>query len=208
MRTLCRALLWGAVAAASGGAQRARAQAAPHHGAATDTAKRRHTEADVRFMQQMIGHHEQALVMAALVPSRTRREDVRRMSQRIEVSQRDEIRLMTQWLEDRHEPVPDHRTHDAGAHDVQMPGMLTARQVSRLRASSGKAFDRLFLRGMIDHHQGALTMVARLLATGRAAQEPELFSFLSDVDSGQRAEILRMRTMLGARTPTPSTQRK
>jgi uncharacterized protein (DUF305 family) len=169
----------------------------------------RHTPADAAFMQGMIGHHAQALVMAALVPSRSATPALRALAERIDVSQRDEIAAMRQWLADRGEPVPDstgalpgaagaHAGHEAhGGHAAAaMPGMLTPVQLAELAAASGAAFDRLFLRLMIQHHEGALVMVRDLLATPGAAREAQTFAFVSDVDTDQRAEIARMQALL------------
>jgi uncharacterized protein (DUF305 family) len=160
----------------------------------------------VRFMQGMIVHHAQAVEMTALVPERSARADVRRLAARIAVSQDDEMAQMRQWLENRNEAVPEvadphgahaHHGHHGDAHEL-MPGMLDAAAMARLRAATGAEFDRLFLEGMIRHHEGALTMVAELLATDGAAQEPEIFQFASHVESDQRIEIDRMRRMLAA----------
>lgn len=157
--------------------------------------------ADVAFMQGMIAHHAQAVTMAALIPSRTSRRDVQLLGERIAVSQKDEIALMQHWLERVHErvPAPAEHAHHAGMPmlgDTLMPGMLTAEQMNQLAGAKGDEFDRLFLRGMIQHHGGALTMVARLFASQGAAQDPDVFRFASDVDADQRAEIARMQTLL------------
>jgi len=162
---------------------------------AVEASRIRHTAADVRFMQGMIGHHAQALEMTALLPSRTSREDMRLLARRIELSQSDEIALMQRWLKTHGEPAPDpHAHHEHGA--ALMPGMLTPEEMHRLEAAAGKEFDRLFLESMIRHHDGALTMVNDLFATEGAGQEPEIFAFASDVDADQRAEIDRMSAML------------
>ena len=168
-------------------------------------------------MTAMIAHHAQALEMTGLVFARTGREDVRLLSRRIELSQQEEIRAMRRWLIDRGLPAPDPQGstpgHDArgglalehdSTHHEMMPGMLTPEQMLELARASGPAFDRLFLEGMIRHHQGALEMVATLLATRGAAQEPETFRFASDVDADQRAEIARMQAMLAAAPPAPA----
>jgi uncharacterized protein (DUF305 family) len=162
-----------------------------------------YTEADVRFMQGMIGHHAQALAMTALIPDRTDSREIRLLGQRIEVSQRDEIRMMQQWLRDRKRDVPSgdpqasHMNMPGMAMpDTLMPGMLTPEQLTELAAARDKAFDKLFLRDMIQHHQGALTMVARLLGTTGSGQEPEVFRFAAEVDTDQRAEIARMNGLL------------
>jgi uncharacterized protein (DUF305 family) len=170
-----------------------------------------YTEADVRFMQDMMVHHAQAVEMTALVAARTERADVRRLAARIEVSQEDEMELMRRWLEARGEAVPDPHAHHApaaahhgpaGHHGRQdaghagMPGMVSAEDMARLRAATGPEFDRLFLEFMIHHHEGALVMVAELMATDGAGQESEIFQFASHVDGDQRIEIARMRRML------------
>ncbi len=157
--------------------------------------------ADVAFMRGMIAHHAQAITMAELIPARTNRREIQLLGQRIAVSQKDEIALMRHWLEAHHETVPDTGAHEhhegmAMAGDTLMPGMLTAAQMAKLSAATGGDFDRLFLRGMIQHHGGALQMVARLFAAQGAAQDPEVFRFASDVDADQRAEIARMQRLL------------
>jgi uncharacterized protein (DUF305 family) len=162
---------------------------------ATDLSRVQFTAADVRFMQGMIGHHAQALEMAALVPERTRRDDMQLLAKRIDVSQADEIRMMQRWLEARGQQVPGpHAHHAAGA--PLMPGMLSAEEMTRLAAAKGDGFDRLFLELMIKHHEGALTMVKELYATAGAGQESEIHAFASDVDADQRMEIDRMRGMI------------
>ncbi len=165
-----------------------------------DTVRPRHTKADVEFMQGMIAHHGQAIVMSDLVPTRTTRVPIRMLAERITVSQRDEIKLMRTWLLDRHEEAPGtdaHQMHHPVAGPMTlMPGMLTAEQLEQLGAATGPTFERLFLEGMIRHHEGALTMVATLFATPGAGQEVDAFRFASDVDADQRAEIKRMRALL------------
>ncbi len=156
-----------------------------------------HTPADVSFMQGMIGHHAQALVMTEMVPSRAVSEDMRLLARRIEVSQTSEITMMQEWLRARGEAAP-------GAHDHMhhlMPGMLSDAQLAEMRAASGIEFERLFLRYMIGHHAGALTMVEELFAQEGAAQDNDIYQFASDVDADQRMEIRRMEAMLEARTP-------
>ena len=162
---------------------------------ATNLSNVRHTAADVRFMQGMIGHHAQALEMTALLATRTESEDMRTLARRIELSQADEIKMMQEWLGDRGESLPDpHAHHRPGAH--LMPGMLTAEEMARLADAKGAAFDELFLEYMIKHHAGALIMVEELFAQPGAGQESEIFAFASDVDADQRMEIDRMRAML------------
>jgi uncharacterized protein (DUF305 family) len=159
---------------------------------AVDLPPIRQTAAEVRFMQGMIGHHAQAVEMTTLVVSRSGRDDVKLLAQRIALSQADEIKMMQEWLVLRGEQVPDAHAH----HGAAMPGMLTAEEMSRLAGASGAEFDRLFLELMIKHHGGALTMVSELYSQPDAGQDPELFAFASDVDVDQRAEIARLAAML------------
>lgn len=171
---------------------------------ASDISAVHYTPADVRFMQGMIGHHAQALEMTALVASQSAAHDLRALAQRIEVSQADEIGMMQAWLSQRGEPVPDvsaHAHHADHAHDASlMPGMLTPEQMGALAEADGSRFRRLFLEGMIQHHQGALIMVRELFATPSAGQESEIFAFASDVEADQAMEIARMRALLEAGT--------
>jgi uncharacterized protein (DUF305 family) len=158
----------------------------------------KYTDADIKFMSGMIGHHAQALEMTALLPARTGREDMKMLARRIEVSQTDEIRMMQRWLEARNLEVPSvHAHHAPGA--ALMPGMLTPDEMAKLADAKGMAFDRLFLDLMIKHHEGALEMVRTLFAQPGAAQDADIFAFASDVEADQGIEIARMRAMLGTR---------
>ncbi|HET6979889.1 MAG TPA: DUF305 domain-containing protein [Pyrinomonadaceae bacterium] len=160
-----------------------------------------HSAADTQFMQNMIMHHAQAVEMTALIDSHTQNKDVRSLGARISRSQSDEISFMKRWLMTRGEPAAAPMHHmpgmDMSSHQMLMPGMLTAKQMAALRKARGKEFDELFLKGMMQHHTGALDMVKDLFETAGAGQDAELFNFASDVDSGQRAEIRIMQTMLG-----------
>jgi len=190
----------------------ARTAVPPASGTDTARLRRGYTDGDVRFMQRMIGHHGQALAMAALVPARSRREDLRLLAERITVSQQDEIAAMQRWLRARGEtvPAPDAHAAHGAVHDAAMPGMAdtagmaampgmaTPAEMEALAALSGPAFDARFLDLMIRHHEGALTMVAELFAARGAGQDPQVFSLATDVDADQRAEIARMRAMQGA----------
>lgn len=156
---------------------------------------------DVEFMQGMITHHAQAVEMTALIESHTENKDLRSLGLRISRSQSDEIEFMKRWLRARGEPISP-ASHsmpgmDMSSHHMLMPGMLTAKQMEALRKAQGAEFDQLFLRGMIQHHNGALVMVKELFDTAGAGQDAELFGFTTDVDSGQRAEIRVMQSMLG-----------
>lgn len=162
---------------------------------------------DVEFMQGMIMHHAQAVEMTALIESHTENKNIRLLGARIRQSQSDEMKFMRRWLEIRGEPISppmpemsgmmDMPGHDMSSHHKLMPGMLTPKQMDTLRKARGAEFDQLFLRGMIQHHNGALLMVKNLFETSGAGQDAELFNFATDVESGQRAEIKIMQTMLG-----------
>jgi uncharacterized protein (DUF305 family) len=155
------------------------------------------TDADVKFMQGMIGHHQQAVEMVALIPTHSTRQDMQLLGKRIDLSQQDEMKMMRRWLEVRGKEVPsEHAMHMHGA--TLMPGMLTPEEMATLEAAKGTEFDRLFLEGMMKHHGGAITMVNELFAAPGAGQEVEIFSFASDVDADQRMEIDRMGAMLNA----------
>jgi uncharacterized protein (DUF305 family) len=162
---------------------------------ASDLSQVQYTGADIKFMQGMIGHHAQAVEMVALVPSRTASDDLRKLALRIDVSQKDEMNMMREWLQARGQQIPDPRAHHMMG-DTLMPGMLTPEEMARLAGAKGVAFDRLFLEGMIKHHTGAITMVHDLFATDGAGQTPDIFSYASDVDADQRMEIDRMGSML------------
>ncbi|MEX2130741.1 MAG: DUF305 domain-containing protein, partial [Pseudohongiellaceae bacterium] len=164
-------------------------------------------EADVKFMQSMIAHHEQAMRMAAMVPGRSNREAVRVMALRIALSQEDEINMMREWLEDRVLPASDpmaHRDHEGQL----MPGMLTEEEFTELDALNNAQFDTRFLELMIKHHNGAITMVEDLLRKQGSAQDSVLFTFTSDVTSDQRSEIERMDAMLVGFNPDPRVNLK
>ena len=161
---------------------------------------------DVEFMQGMIMHHAQAVEMTALIESRTENKELRLLGARIRQSQADEMNFMKRWLALRNEklsmPMPEMKMDgmDMSSHHHQqhlMPGMLSEEQMDALKKAKGAEFDQLFLKGMIQHHNGALEMVKDLFDTAGAGQDAELFNFATDVDSGQRAEIKIMQTLLG-----------
>ena len=151
---------------------------------------------DVRFMQDMIPHHHQALEMAALVNQRTNRAEVVEIAGRIDASQDDEIAFMKGWLADRGQDVPDPAAHDHMHMSHQMAGMASPEQMEALAAAEGTDFDRMFLSLMIRHHEGAVTMVEDLLEQPGAAYDPTLFEFTTDVTNDQTAEIEKMNAIL------------
>lgn len=159
-----------------------------------------YSPADVQFMQHMIVHHAQAVEMTALIESHTRNKNLLSLGERISRSQSDEMKFMKRWLKVRGESTapPAHAMHgmDLPDHQMLMPGMLSAKQMDALKKAKDSEFDNLFLTGMIQHHNGALIMVKDLYDSSGAGQDAELFSFATDVESGQRAEIKIMQTML------------
>ena len=208
----------GALAAACAGASRTPPSEDPGVARArADSARYPYTEADIRFMSGMIGHHTQAIRMARWAPTHGASAAVVRLSERIVNAQTDEITLMQQWLRDRRQPVPAPDTAHAMAHAGMshagmthaplMPGMLTDDQLARLDAARGQEFDRLFLTFMIQHHNGALTMVQQLFGSHGAAQEDTIFKFASDVSADQSTEVARMQTMLAALSPETRSAR-
>ena len=163
-------------------------------------AKPPHTHADVHFLAGMIGHHAQAIQMAGWAPSHGASQSVRILCERIVVAQSDEIAFAQRWLQEHGEFVPpaDPRGHIMQGSDqpMLMPGMLTPEQMAQLDAARGTEFDRLFLTFMIQHHQGAITMVQQLLAVPGAAQDGPVNRFATDVFADQTTEINRMNLML------------
>jgi uncharacterized protein (DUF305 family) len=157
--------------------------------------------ADVEFMQGMIMHHAQAVEMTALITTHTQNRELNELGARIGSSQSDEMKFMQRWLAMRGEPATMAMAGMPGM-DMQgqpmapMPGMLTPRQMAALRAAQGAEFDRLFLQGMMQHHNGALAMVKTLFNTAGAGQDADLFNFATDADNTQRAEIRIMQGML------------
>lgn len=170
-----------------------------------EDSRTRFTEADVDFMTGMIAHHAQALVMSALAPMNGANSQIRTLAARIINAQKDEITAMQRWLRDRGQTVPEVdikgttlMVHHGGHHAMSMPGMLTPDQIRELELAKGVEFDRLFLRYMIQHHQGAVTMVKVLFAVDGAGQDEAAFKLASDIHVDQVTEIARMEKMLEA----------
>ena len=166
-----------------------------------------YTAADVAFMQGMIGHHAQAVAMAAYAGPNGASSPVRVLAGRIAVAQSDEIDFMVDWLARRAQAVPardgmDHQHHGHGGDAGAMPGMLSPAQMDTLARARGAAFDWYFLTYMIQHHRGAITMVDALMAERSAAHDDQVFKFVSDVVADQTTEIGRMELLLRA-IPAP-----
>ena len=171
-----------------------------------EEAKSRFVQADVDFMTGMISHHAQALVMSAMAPKNGADPEIMTLTSRIINAQKDEIATMQGWLRDRGQTVPEVHIdgkmlmmHGAGDHAMHMPGMLTQAQIDELDASKGPDFDRLFLKYMIQHHQGAVAMVKVLFSTDGAGQDELSFKVANDIQADQITEIARMELMLKAR---------
>jgi uncharacterized protein (DUF305 family) len=167
-----------------------------------DLVRQPYSTADVEFMSGMIPHHAQAVLMAGWAGSHGARPDLRVLCERIVVGQRDEIAFMRTWLRDRGEVVPPadathHRMKMNGVeHDMLMPGMLTPEELAQLDKARGAEWDRLFLQGMIRHHEGALKMVDDLYNAHGAMQDDDVFKFVSDLYADQTTEIGFMKKML------------
>lgn len=163
--------------------------------AATTTATTAHP-ADATFMQMMIPHHEQALEMTALVPDRTDNHGFRMLAERMETAQRDEIRWMRHWLEQRGQDPAAHAGH-------LMEGMLTPEQMADLAGKRGDAFVYTFCAYMIQHHEGALTMARDLFASYGAAQTADVHKLATDIEADQKMDIVRMRGLMATLAPVP-----
>ena len=188
--------------------------AAPRALSAEDAVKiadTRYSPDDVRFMQDMIIHHAQAVEMSDLVKDRTNRKEIVEAAGRITASQNDEMKFMRGWLTDRGQPEapPASSSGDHGDHDMHaMMGMATPEQMKELAAAKAAEFDRLFLTLMTKHHEGALKMVDRLFAQPGAAYDPVLFEFVNDVKTDQTAEIRKMNALLASLSPDPRAELK
>jgi len=193
------------VAALSSGCASTSASSSGLHATPPGLGRLPFSDADVEFMSGMIPHHAQAVIMAGWAPSHGARQDVAILCERIVVGQRDEIAMMQTWLADRGQTVPDatstrHKmTMNGMTHEMLMPGMLSDEEMAELDRARGPEFDRLFLTGMIKHHQGAIDMVDTLFKAFGAAQDETVYKFASDVYADQSIEIDRMHEMLGSR---------
>ncbi len=149
---------------------------------------------DVIFLKRMIVHHEQALVLSRLVPSRTNTNNLIDLASRIDSSQEDEILFMNSWLEERGENTMEHNHHDSKM--MKMSGMASDKEIETLKNLNGFEFDKLFLKLMISHHDGAIKMVDDLRGQAGTAYDPVLNEFISDLSNDQAIEIERMNNLL------------
>jgi uncharacterized protein (DUF305 family) len=173
-----------------------------------DSLRRPYTAADIEFMSGMIGHHSQAVKMAGWCASHGANKSLQIFCGRVALGQTAEIGLMSAWLKDRNQPVPEpdprgmKMVMDGKEMFMMMPGMLTEEQMKQLDAARGVDFDRLWLTDMIQHHKGAISMVEKLEGTDGADQDEIVFKFSNDVQADQSTEIDRMQQMLDALPPT------
>ncbi|MEP7381351.1 MAG: DUF305 domain-containing protein [Gemmatimonadota bacterium] len=193
--------------------------------ARADSLRYPYTKADVDFMQGMIHHHAQAILISRWAPTHGASPAVLRLTERIINAQQDEITLMQRWLQNRNQEVPsvdpsgmmahggmDHPMDKPMDHEMDhammmMPGMLTDEQLKQLEAARGEEFDHLFLTFMIQHHRGAVGMVKTLFASRGAGQDETIFKFAADVEVDQSTEIRRMLQML-IEQPAPPTPKE
>jgi len=220
-RTLAAATLAVTLAGCSGPAASAAGRTAPQPAAdagtsdaayiaraRADSLRNPYVEADVEFMYNMIGHHAQAITMSRMAPTHGASPEVQRLASRIINAQQDEIATMERWLRDRQKPVPEIPANGGPTMmlmhgepmQMLMPGMLTPDQLKALDAARGEEFDKLFLKDMISHHRGAVSMVKDLFGSYGAAQDELVFKFANDVNVDQTTEIARMEKMLASIT--------
>ena len=159
---------------------------------AVNIANSSYTVADVEFMQDMIIHHHQALLMSELAVSSTNNESILDLAGRIDVSQKDEISFMQGWLEEREELAPDPTVEHSEHTHHTMIGMATPEEMAQLAESKSTDFDRLFLTLMIAHHDGAIEMVEELRDQPGSTYDPILNEFASDISNDQAVEIERL----------------
>ena len=171
---------------------------------ATRLSDTRFSPADVKFMQDMIVHHQQAVDLAALVEGRSNNSDIVAIAGRIDASQADEIAFMREWLAERGQPtaMQHHAGMDHAAHHLMM-GMATPAQMAELGTLESTAFDRLFLQLMVRHHGGAIDMVETLHDQPGTAYDPVMFEFTNDLVKEQQAEIDRMNAILAELSDDP-----
>ncbi|MBE1486929.1 DUF305 domain-containing protein [Plantactinospora soyae] len=154
----------------------------------------RHNSADVLFVQMMVPHHEQALQMAALVPTRAGGTGVISVADRIRASQQPEVEVLRSWLRDRSLP-PD---VESGHEHHTMHGMQSPAAIAALTSATGTAFDRMFIEMMSAHHQGAIQMAQAVLTAG---VDPQIRELARNIAFEQAVEINRMREVIDPQVP-------
>jgi uncharacterized protein (DUF305 family) len=206
---LCLSALAGYLTTAASAQTAAPSSTQPGPSAVSQSSGPSHVPADADFMTGMIGHHAQAVLIAGWAPTHDASRAIQALCARIVVGQNDEIALMQRWLGEWGMPVPSaDASHDMmpgmeGMAHKMMPGMLTAEQLNALNKAKGPEFDKMWLNDMVQHHQGALTMIKDLLAIPGAARDDAVFKFVSDMNADQGIEIERMTGMLSKLAAAP-----
>ena len=144
------------------------------------------TGSDAMFLQMMIPHHEQAIVMSDLALKISKTPQILDLAKQIKAAQNPEIMQMKNWLAD------SGFSEDPGHSMDGMGGMLSDEDLDVLAKSSGKTFEKLFLSGMIEHHQGAIQMVNMISNSAN----PEIKKFGQSIVNAQSAEIELMNELL------------
>jgi uncharacterized protein (DUF305 family) len=160
--------------------------------AAQTTEQADHNADDIAFARNMVPHHEQAVVLAQMVPTNTTNQQIIDLSTRIINSQVPEIQAFHAWL--MQWPDNQNSGHDAGGHGAQMPGMIDQATINKLQSLNGPEFDRLWLTSMIDHHRGAIAMSQDEIAHGK---NPDVIYLARTIVTEQQTEIDQMKKMLG-----------
>jgi len=160
--------------------------------AACSAAPSSHPQGDVEFAQMMIPHHQQALAMSELAAAKAEDTDIKAIAQEITAAQQPEIATLTGWLASWGQPTSQPGGHHMPGMDT-MPGMMTDEQMSRLRSTSGKDFDRAYAELMISHHNGAIEMADQVLGT---TSDADVKAFAQRVVAAQTAEVSRLQKIL------------
>ncbi|GAA3236007.1 DUF305 domain-containing protein [Nonomuraea helvata] len=143
-------------------------------------------DADVMFAQMMIPHHEQAVEMAELAPTRASDPEIKELAAKIKAAQDPEIQTMKGWLAEWGKPAESGMGHS-------MPGLMSEEDMKKLDAAKGKEFDKLFAKQMIAHHDGAIEMAGTEQANGSNPQAKEL---AKAIESTQRTEVEQLQKIL------------
>lgn len=202
---LSAAVLGGALAGCSDSTGSSAPNTAGSPTSASRSQEGEHNQADVTFAQSMIPHHAQAVMMAEMVPSHTSNPKMIDLAKRIQSAQQPEIDQMTGWLKAWGEPVAassasntpgmDHNQPMGGMnHGAGMPGMMTQQDMASLQSGRGSGFDSMWLRMMVQHHEGAIEMARTELREG---SNPEAKELAQKIIAAQQAEITEMKGMLG-----------
>ena len=158
-------------------------------GADKEDARGTLSDADIMFLQMMIPHHQQAVDMGTLAETRASNPEVKALAAKIKAEQAPEIAQMTQWLTDAGLPTKASMHMGHG-----MDGILSDAQMSALSNATGTAFDKLYLEGMIAHHEGAIAMVSML----KTSDNPNTTQLGAAIVKSQTAQIAQMKALLAS----------